>query len=226
MKAFFAVLIALGFSAVSAVAADRPSNKAPLVVPPPVFTWTGFYLGFNFGHAWTASDSIDTASANLLDATVVGWGPASALGATGGVGARLNGFVSGGQAGYNWQFADRLVAGFEADLQGAGVRGGGGFGNVTPSPLVPRSFAVTSATVKRSLEYFGTVRGRLGFAVTPTMLVYATGGLAHGGVNTSATIGRVSRPPFCWRTPPRAMYSPIASDGPWAGVSNGPSRAI
>jgi opacity protein-like surface antigen len=196
MKAFFTVLIALGFSAASAVAADRPSNKAPLVVPPPVFTWTGFYLGFNFGHAWTGSDPINTASANLLDAAIIPgqWGAASALGATGRVGARLDGFFSGGQAGYNWQFAEKLVVGFEADLQGAGVRGGRGFGNVTPSPLVPGSFAVTSATLKRSLEYFGTVRGRFGYAVTPTMLVYATGGLAYGGVNTSATLRQTLTP--------------------------------
>lgn len=178
------------------LAADLPSKKAPPVAPPPVFSWTGFYVGFNFGHAWTGSDPINTASANLLDAALVPgqWGAASALGATGGVTARLNGFVSGGQAGYNWQFAERLVAGFEADLQGAGVRGGGGFANVTPSPVVPGSFAVTSATVKRSLEYFGTVRGRLGYAVTPTMLVYATGGLAYGGVNMSATLQQTLTP--------------------------------
>ena len=59
--------------------------------------------------------------------------PASALGATGSVGTRLNGFFAGGQLGYNWQFSDRFVAGLEADLQGAGVRGGGSFTNLTPA---------------------------------------------------------------------------------------------
>jgi outer membrane immunogenic protein len=37
----------------------------------------------------------------------------------------------------------------------------------------------------------GTVRGRLGYLVTPTILVYGTGGLAYGGVHASATHGGV-----------------------------------
>ena len=177
--------VLLGNLVASAFGADLPSRKGPLVAPPPAFTWTGLYIGFNFGHAWTGSNPIAVGSANVFDATAL-WGPASAVGASGVVGARLDGFVSGGQVGYNWQFSEKLVAGFEADLQGAGVRGGGGFGNVTAA--APGALAVTSATLKRDLEYFGTVRGRLGYAVTPTILAYVTGGLAYGGVNTSVAM--------------------------------------
>ena len=32
------------------------------------------------------------------------------------------------------------------------------------------------------------MRGRLGYAVTPTMLLYATGGLAYGGISTSTAV--------------------------------------
>lgn len=166
-------------------AADLPIASAP-----PVFTWTGFYLGFNSGFSWRNSANINTATANVLDAGPIPgqWGAASAQGATGIVSSRLNGFMSGGQAGYNWQFADRFVAGLEADIQSGGVNGGGGFRNVTPTALDPAASATTNATVNRRLEYLGTVRGRLGYALTPTMLVYATGGLAYGGVDLTTTI--------------------------------------
>jgi hypothetical protein len=80
-------------------------------------------------------------------------GGASALGATGSVSTRLNGFFSGGQVGYNWQFSDRFVAGLEADLQGAGVRGDGGFTNLTPAAVYPPFIAATSVTVHRSQNF-------------------------------------------------------------------------
>jgi len=174
-----------GFAA-PALSADLSPSETP-----PVFSWSGLYLGFNSGYTWRNSSAFSTSAVNLFDAPEVIphlWGPASALGATGSVGTRLNGFFSGGQAGYNWQFSDRFVAGFEADLQGAGVRGGGGFTNLTPAAIYPPFVAATSVTVNRSLEYFGTVRGRLGYAVTPTMLFYATGGLAYGGIATSTAV--------------------------------------
>jgi len=160
-----------GFAA-PALGADLSPSETP-----PVFSWSGLYVGFNSGYTWRNSSAFSTSAVNLFDTSGVIphlWGPASALGATGSVGTRLNGFFSGGEAGYNWQFSDRFVAGFEADLQGAGVRGGGGFTNLTPAAIFPPFLAATSVTVNRSLEYFGTVRGRVGYAVTPTMLFYAT----------------------------------------------------
>ena len=41
---------------------------------------------------------------------------------------------------------------------------------------------------QHNLDWFGTVRGRLGAAVTPNMLVYSTGGLAYGEVEHLGTI--------------------------------------
>jgi opacity protein-like surface antigen len=173
-----------GFAA-PALGADLPPSETP-----PVFSWSGPYAGFNNGYTWRATRTFSTAAVNLFDSTAIPglWGPASALGATGSVGTRLNGFFGGGQLGYNWQFSDRFVAGLEADLQGAGVRGGGSFQTLTPAAIYPPFAATTSVTVNRSLEYFGTVRGRLGYAVTPTMLFYATGGLAYGGIATSTAV--------------------------------------
>jgi opacity protein-like surface antigen len=177
--------LALLYIAQEAQAADLPTRRAAPIAPAPVFTWTGFYVGFNFGHTWTANPSIAAGTANLLDLSIERFGLASAIGASGIPGARLNGFFFGGQAGYNWQFADGLIASFEADIQGAGVRGGGRLANVTAAPI---GFAVTSGKLNRSLEFLGTVRGRLGYAVTPTIMAYVTGGLAYGGANLTTTI--------------------------------------
>lgn len=178
--------IVLTVIAAPAFGADLPARKGQPLAPPPAFTWTGLYIGFTFAHTWTGSDPIDARTVNLADSTLTGFGQVSALGANGVVGARLDGFLSGGQIGYNWQFTDNFVVGLEADVSGVSVRGGGGFGNIVANG--PASYAVTSATLRRSLEYLGTVRGRLGYAVTPNILVYATGGLAFGGANQTLTL--------------------------------------
>src|SRR6516225_9837373 len=55
MKKILPALSALAISTVAASAADlapAPYTKAPVVVPPPVFSWTGFYVGANIGGAW------------------------------------------------------------------------------------------------------------------------------------------------------------------------------
>ena len=49
---------------------------------------------------------------------------------------------------------------------------------------------MTSITSTKRLDYLGTVRGRLGFLFTPTLLVYGTGGLAYGGVSSSTSIAQ------------------------------------
>jgi outer membrane immunogenic protein len=49
---------------------------------------------------------------------------------------------------------------------------------------------IQSALASKSMDYFGTVRGRIGFLATPTLLVYGTGGLAYGGIHSSTLIGQ------------------------------------
>jgi outer membrane immunogenic protein len=47
------------------------------------------------------------------------------------------------------------------------------------------------ATLTQKIDWFGTVRGRIGVLATPRVLLYATGGLAYGEVNSSESIGIV-----------------------------------
>jgi outer membrane immunogenic protein len=82
--------------------------------------------------------------------------------------ARPNGFTGGAQAGYNWQ-SNQFVFGAEADIQFS-------------------SADDTFAPWKFSNPWFGTLRGRIGYA-TSNILVYGTGGLAYGNLRVQSITG-------------------------------------
>lgn len=192
--AFFLLGLSL---AAPALGADLPAAKAPASKAPAAFTWTGLYVGFNAGYTWAASAPITIGSVNIynkpyLSERLFDFGPASAAGATGTVPARLNGFFFGGQLGYNWQFANRLIVGVEADVQGLGVRGGRGLNTVYEAGRL--GSAQTSMKLDRDLEFLGTARARMGYAVTPRLMAYVTGGLAYGGANMSGAVSQTLRP--------------------------------
>ena len=163
----------------SALAADLPSRKAPPVAyaPLPVMTWAGFYVGVNGGYNFGGSNQTNIVGATPFLGTLV------AAGLVTSVPSKREGFIGGGQIGYNWQFG-ALVVGLEADIQGiAGNKNNGSV--ITTGPQIA-GFIVNS--VQSKLDYLGTVRGRFGFAVAPTVLLYATGGLAYGGVKQSTLV--------------------------------------
>ncbi len=99
------------------------------------------------------------------------------------------GFIGGGQVGYNYQFNNNFVAGVEADIQGLTGSGSGTSTGLGPGPTGVQ--AVTTAQINQSLDYIGTIRGRIGYLVTPTLLIYGAGGLAYGGANLSASYNSV-----------------------------------
>jgi outer membrane immunogenic protein len=78
---------------------------------------------------------------------------------------RPSGFVGGVQGGYNWQNGP-WVYGLEADLQASGAN----------DRFAPWKF---------SNPWFGTVRGRIGYAIN-NVLFYGTGGLAFGELRSRA----------------------------------------
>jgi outer membrane immunogenic protein len=206
MKKLLTTFTVLALTAGSALAADLPSRKAAPVLPPPPPPppmWTGFYVGLNAGATWTNSNH-----------QTIGVGPISpfqnyrpwhsskydageiaaistAASASGFNNGNNVGFIGGGQIGYNWQFYNSLVAGVEADIQGiAGTNGSRTVATAVPGGYNNNDtwFGITS--VRGSLDYLGTVRGRLGWLFTPTLLLYGTGGLAYGGVtlNTATQV--------------------------------------
>ena len=131
--------------------------------------WTGFYAGLNAGYDFARFKGTMTA----LDGTAVRDGNAT--------NQNLNGFSFGAQAGYNYQFSNRIVAGIEADIWKPQISGwkdtctAEAPNSVCSSELANAQF---ESSVKSDVQWISTVRGRLGYAVNDRLMIYATGGAA------------------------------------------------
>ena len=163
----------------------------------PARSWTGFYAGINAGYSWSQAYTIRTAPGGSFgnSALIGGLAFGSAAGAVATTGpvppAHADGFTGGGQIGYAHQFDRSIVAGIEADFQGMAT---GDNTTVVRSQMgafgFPGNPISQSLSFSTKLNWLGTVRGRLGYAVTPELLVYGTGGLAYGEATSSATISQ------------------------------------
>ena len=129
--------------------------------------WAGFYLGGNFGSG-TGRDR----------SSFVGSGANEFFNLA------PDGINGGVQAGYNWQ-AGHWVFGVEADIQGADLHD-----NYT---CVSSCLPTRAITFDQRIDWFGTARGRLGYASGP-VLTYVTGGLAYA--NVKDTIANTFIPAF------------------------------
>ena len=163
----------------AASAADLPVQmvtKAP-PPPPPMFNWTGFYAGVNIGGSWGHQDvSLVTAGGTLTN------------------GNNVNGVIGGAQIGYNWQgYGSPWVFGVEADIQGSGQRSTGSF--FIPGGGVLLVIPPTTIAYEDKLDWFGTVRGRIGYAMGGgRFLPYITGGFAYGEGNLNGSGSAVGTP--------------------------------
>ncbi|GKQ53444.1 outer membrane protein [Bradyrhizobium sp. Ce-3] len=167
----------LGFAS-AASAADLPERswtKAPPLVAP-AFNWSGFYAGVNVGGAWYDGGNITTSSnvASLIPPANIILVPVS--------NSNQAGVTAGGLVGYNSQI-DRVVLGVEADFNYIDLKSTRN-GSITVGLPggVTGSYNPTNTS---KIDWFGTVRGRIGFVPAERLLVYATGGLAFGDVKTN-----------------------------------------
>jgi outer membrane immunogenic protein len=107
---------AIATAAQSAVAADlarRPLPPQQAVVkapPPPIFNWSGFYVGVHGGYGWGRSQ---------FDAPAAGTGTFSA-----------NGWLLGGLAGVNYQVG-QTVLGLEGDINWSDMSGSAACGGTS-----------------------------------------------------------------------------------------------
>ena len=184
--ALFAVTgLSVGLTQIAS-AADLPVKAPPIVAAPAAWNWTGFYAGVSLGGRW--SDPTWNTSA-------IG-GPAPgqlrpADPATSSMNFDSSTFRVGGYLGYNWQFTPQWLVGLEGDLawgDSSKTNGGvpGSFGG-TPGfgSAPPAATGVDSSWVKENWD--ASIRARLGFLVTPTWLIYATGGVAFQDVEVGAS---------------------------------------
>jgi outer membrane immunogenic protein len=187
--------LAVSASVSAAQAADMPL-KAQVPPPPAAVDWTGWYVGLNAGGIWPNSAGVThSAVAGPCFAGVIGCSPGvpgNDIGSVLAGGSTFNtglgngaGFIGGGQFGYNWQFNGRGVVGLETDIAWTSQNRSGAFASSPAFPGFPAFADAYNATISSHLDYLGTVRGRLGFLVAPSFLLYGTGGLAYGGVRSS-----------------------------------------
>ena len=134
--------------------APAPPPPAPVVYTPPPPAWTGWYLGAHAGHAWSDFDgSYVDVEFDDLD---------------------VDGFLVGGQLGYNHQFENNWVLGAEIDASAVFADDGVTVGGP----------AVTTQTFPRRIEaeldWLASARLRLGYA-SDKWMPYVTGGVALAG---------------------------------------------
>jgi outer membrane immunogenic protein len=159
----------------AAHAADL-ARKAPPAPMIPVTSWTGFYAGVNVGGGWSNTDVGYAAGDPVIGTLLFGGGvdlPAN--------GDRIgsSGVLGGVQIGYNYQFAPAWIAGIETDFQFTSIKGSGSTAYLA---------GVLTSTASQDIQYFGTVRARLGYLATDRLMVYATGGFAYAQLNNAATL--------------------------------------
>lgn len=176
MRAIFTAVGILGLTS-SAMAADMP-RKALAPLPPPAL-WTGFYIGGNVGGSWghieTSNASVTTNG--LLTSGIVGLQAGTFLGPDRSFDAK-GAFIGGIQVGYNHEFANQVVLGFEGDFNWSRNKASDSF---AASVQGPTDSSETKA------EWFATARGRLGYAFG-SVLPYVTGGVAFVHLNSAITI--------------------------------------
>lgn len=161
---------AMSLAATTAYAADAIIAEEVAVIAPDTFSWTGGYIGINAGYA--GGKFKHPFALTIDDGDIEG-------NADGSLDVTSSGFVGGVQAGYNYQFDNGFVLGAEADFQGSNVKGEVKFNAFD-------GFNGISGKAGTKVEWFGTVRARLGYTATERLLVYGTGGLAYGKVKSYA----------------------------------------
>jgi outer membrane immunogenic protein len=166
-RIFVAALLGVAVGG-EAFAADlpQPPPRAPAayIPPPPVYNWTGFYIGGNAGGAWAHGTVTDTLNGLNFSGT------------TNGV------FIGGGQVGANYQI-NWAVVGVEGTFDWAANNN-----NTSNGVLVPALGQTVQVTVNN--RWLTTVAARFGVAFD-RVLVYGKGGGGWVG-SSNSTITNVT----------------------------------
>jgi outer membrane immunogenic protein len=128
---------------------------------------------------------------------------AGALANSGNMSIKKDGIIGGLQAGYNYLFSSAYLAGIETDIQGTSITG---TDNYTGGPVTQylaysyddgtvnhgqgqrtnKNIFMGNGSTTSNVSWLGTTRGRLGWLALENFLLFATGGLAYGGVNATS----------------------------------------
>ncbi len=166
MRYFLAGLVAVSLPGAALAqsqnraATTRTTQGQPVATPVAAnLPWTGAYGGINFGIGGSKysypGNGEQPNGAVATDNTI----------------NTASGYLGGFQAGYNYQFGNNVVLGLEADFQWSSI--GANYSRVDLRTDYEWDLR------KSRLLYFGTIRGRVGYAFGP-LLPYLTGGVSYG----------------------------------------------
>jgi outer membrane immunogenic protein len=171
IKSLLAVsTIAAAFAFAGAVsAADIAVEPEPEVVS----DWTGFFLGVHAGVAGGRFEypvDIDCFDGRCEDGFSILDSEFE---------LDSSGIFAGGQIGVNWQ-VENFLLGVVGDISWTNLEG-----NLEADGTVLESIDF-DFSAGSEVNWFGTIRGRLGWLWTPTFMTYVTGGGAFGNIEASA----------------------------------------
>src|SRR5215469_7753367 len=176
----------------SAMAADLSKRAAPVYTKAPMmplYSWSGCYIGIEGGGAWGTSRHEDVNGLHITSDY------------------NVSGGLIGGELGCNYQPAgSSWLVGLEGDLSWTNKKG-------SANDIVPFDTLAVSGTQE---HWLGTGRARLGWLVTPQVLLYGTGGFAVASVEADVT-----PPGFATFTDTQTRWGWTAGGGlEWAFFNN------
>lgn len=152
--------LSLGQMALAVDLSQKPIYNAPVMPPPPVYSWTGCYIGANIGGAFGHGSVTE----NITGAQVS---------------ANNSGFTGGGQIGCDYEFSNGFVIGARNMFNG--------MTNSKSKTFPVGAFGGGTAVANFNNNWFDTLTARLGYAVRPDILLYFQGGAAWADMNTNVT---------------------------------------
>lgn len=168
--ATFSALLLLALPASNTLAGGLKDDPGP-----PLFSWTGFYVG---GHAGIGTgDTSGVPQSLTIPAGPVVIPIPPAIGAFFASDYEMSGALYGGHIGYNFQ-KNNLVFGIEGSISGTSINGDG-----------PAGLGLIVS--EREVDWLASVTGRLGYAMGQS-LVYAKGGVAWGKVSSTVRLGGIA----------------------------------
>ncbi len=164
-KLLLATVALIGIAMIGAASAADMPLKAPPPAPAPVYSWTGCYIGGNTGGAWAQNHAIE----ETFDGSPLVYDTGSAT---------VSGWAYGGQIGCDYQFNSNWVVGIRGMWDGSTMKGSTQWATVSEN------------TTSYTIDSFGTVVGKVGYLVAPTLELYGLGGVAwaHDSLNWTSTL--------------------------------------
>ncbi|MDF1758357.1 MAG: outer membrane beta-barrel protein [Legionellaceae bacterium] len=148
--------------------------------------WQGFYLGGNAGYLWSQNSGVaitttqnyvnpdyllgSTSLANALAQVVTNNFPISS-----------DGFIGGGQIGYNYTYLEKIVIGFDTDIDALTYSKNRLISEKSAGLVGFNEAYIGSAIIKQNIDFLGTARARIGYLYKPSILLFGVGGFAYGG---------------------------------------------